>query len=1210
MKNEEFDLLDDLSEHANSPKKTKYTPNSLAQKASSKHRTIKSCIHKNDKNRNINKNNLKLDLTFENSKHKNTLNSSRKEKKDDKYTKYTPDYRNKPKISQTYKSESKRKSVNNGKNSPSKKNILRNSYQIGKNFALTSKKRFDLTTPDIIQENTNNKPKQETKLSTKQHNLQNTLNIKNNKGASVDSRKIKNNQKLKLSIRESKKKEGELNLSHSIKKERKDDDNISKKSFIKEKKHIFHEKKESELISKKSTIKDKKESELISKKSTIRSKKESELISKKSTLKDKKESELISKKSTLKEKKEDKKTNKSNTLKEIKEEKHYKKITSKEIKEEERQYKASTSRGKKDEKKNKKNNLKEKKYEEKTQKEKEEKNEKNHHVKEKKEKNVDINYKKSDQKEKSLDKNIKDPNMNKKDKDKDKNKIAKKMEEIKEIKIESKIKNLKNNEIKTNSQANSAIKKFNSNSSLSLSQKDNENLEDLEKEKSKKKPIKKIDLKQKNISNSSRETNNDNQNLTDINFENNNSSKNKKYISNMDNSCQRNNTTNYVNKKLNLKNKKEKSQMNMKSIKNDKNNNDEKKVKEKFDKNNDKNESNILIKNALITSDKIILEKSDNDNNTFNKLSNSNSKNQINSKNKKINSAQNLNQILKEKLSNKNINDKKDFKKSVRLSIVSEKSLFNPINLENIQAKNEEINNEEESKKQKSINDEQNKIIQMNQEKEKICKDEENHEKEKEKEEEKDKEKKEEKKEDIKEVKKEDKKEEKKEDKKEEKEKKKDKQQEKDQKSEKSIDISSDSNENSLSGKEEDSVLKKEDVQKILKELEKETKEAKESAIKEEVPQNNSADTVKQKKVVIKRKTIVIQKSCSSEIRDNSNKNSLNNKSIYNSINKGIRSKSEKAISEFSINEEKIVVDNFKSQASLSRAGKDETGNIKTNQDSYIVLTRVNNLKEYNIFGVLDGHGTEGHLVSQFVSQYIQREFQINPSLEKLKDIEKIYSTLSSNDFELIKNIFINADNSLKDQKIDSRASGTTCVLVIQVGEHIICANTGDSRAVLVFDEKNDENLNFIKVFPLSIDSKPEIPTEKERIIQSGGSVEKILNKYGQPTGPFRVWAKNKDYPGLAMSRSIGDFNGKSVGLIPDPEIIECNLSVYSKYIIICSDGVWEFLSNDDAMNIGKKYYLENNPRGFCKELIDNSVKFWEKEDVVIDDITVVTIFF
>lgn len=213
-----------------------------------------------------------------------------------------------------------------------------------------------------------------------------------------------------------------------------------------------------------------------------------------------------------------------------------------------------------------------------------------------------------------------------------------------------------------------------------------------------------------------------------------------------------------------------------------------------------------------------------------------------------------------------------------------------------------------------------------------------------------------------------------------------------------------------------------------------------------------------------------------------------------------------------------------------------------------------------------------------------------------MKDIEKIYSTLSSNDFELIKNIFINADNSLKDQKIDSRASGTTCVLVIQVGEHIICANTGDSRAVLVFDEKNDENLNFIKVFPLSIDSKPEIPTEKERIIQSGGSVEKILNKYGQPTGPFRVWAKNKDYPGLAMSRSIGDFNGKSVGLIPDPEIIECNLSVYSKYIIICSDGVWEFLSNDDAMNIGKNIIWKIILEDFVKNLLIILLNFGKRK--------------
>ena len=45
-------------------------------------------------------------------------------------------------------------------------------------------------------------------------------------------------------------------------------------------------------------------------------------------------------------------------------------------------------------------------------------------------------------------------------------------------------------------------------------------------------------------------------------------------------------------------------------------------------------------------------------------------------------------------------------------------------------------------------------------------------------------------------------------------------------------------------------------------------------------------------------------------------------------------------------------------------------------------------------------------------------------------------------------------------------------------------------------------------------------------------------------------------------------------------------------------------------MNIGKKFYLENNPRGFCKELISKSIQYWEKEDSAIDDITAVIVFF
>lgn len=40
----------------------------------------------------------------------------------------------------------------------------------------------------------------------------------------------------------------------------------------------------------------------------------------------------------------------------------------------------------------------------------------------------------------------------------------------------------------------------------------------------------------------------------------------------------------------------------------------------------------------------------------------------------------------------------------------------------------------------------------------------------------------------------------------------------------------------------------------------------------------------------------------------------------------------------------------------------------------------------------------------------------------------------------------------------------------------------------------------------------------------------------GEPIGPARVWLKDENIPGLAMSRSIGDNVASSVGVIPEPE--------------------------------------------------------------------------
>ena len=59
----------------------------------------------------------------------------------------------------------------------------------------------------------------------------------------------------------------------------------------------------------------------------------------------------------------------------------------------------------------------------------------------------------------------------------------------------------------------------------------------------------------------------------------------------------------------------------------------------------------------------------------------------------------------------------------------------------------------------------------------------------------------------------------------------------------------------------------------------------------------------------------------------------------------------------------------------MSQAGKDEQGKTKTNQDSYVMIDSIFNNPKINIFGVLDGHGSNGHLVSEYVKKAIIKYF-------------------------------------------------------------------------------------------------------------------------------------------------------------------------------------------------------------------------------------------
>ena len=69
----------------------------------------------------------------------------------------------------------------------------------------------------------------------------------------------------------------------------------------------------------------------------------------------------------------------------------------------------------------------------------------------------------------------------------------------------------------------------------------------------------------------------------------------------------------------------------------------------------------------------------------------------------------------------------------------------------------------------------------------------------------------------------------------------------------------------------------------------------------------------------------------------------------------------------------------------------------------------------------------------------------------------------------------------------------------------------------------------------ISRDQKPCQSDEASRIIKCGGRIDSFRDQNREPIGPLRVWLKNEDIPGLAMTRSFGDELASRVGVNAEP---------------------------------------------------------------------------
>lgn len=275
-----------------------------------------------------------------------------------------------------------------------------------------------------------------------------------------------------------------------------------------------------------------------------------------------------------------------------------------------------------------------------------------------------------------------------------------------------------------------------------------------------------------------------------------------------------------------------------------------------------------------------------------------------------------------------------------------------------------------------------------------------------------------------------------------------------------------------------------------------------------------------------------------------------------------------------------------------------------------------------------DGHGTEGHHISKYALEYIQKSFK------------KHFSAFKHDPKSLISTVLQKCDKKILTQ-LESSLSGTTIIITFISDGLVLTGSLGDSRAILghlhpvsdTFKPKINKYFRQIttsrtfKVFPLTVDQKPENKEEESRIRKSGGLVYRFTDAFGRNVGPHRVWQGNGNGPGLAMSRSLGDKLAKGCGVIALPIFAEKRLLLgKDQYIVLASDGVWDVMDNIEVINFVEKFkgvclnqanedYPANPNNSSISRLLCEEARYrWlglaQQERVSIDDISCIILDF
>lgn len=279
------------------------------------------------------------------------------------------------------------------------------------------------------------------------------------------------------------------------------------------------------------------------------------------------------------------------------------------------------------------------------------------------------------------------------------------------------------------------------------------------------------------------------------------------------------------------------------------------------------------------------------------------------------------------------------------------------------------------------------------------------------------------------------------------------------------------------------------------------------------------------------------------------------------------------------------------------------------NQDSTVVWEEFGGQEDMIFCGIFDGHGPWGHVIAKKVRNSVPPSLLCNwqETLAFTSLTSDLDYTNLPDHYDIWKQSYLKTyaaiDEELKHHPtIDSFCSGTTALTAVKQGENLMVANAGDSRAVLAVSDDDGKSLVAIQ---LSVDFKPSLPEEAERIRESKGRVSCLEDE----PGVYRVWRPNGQSPGLALSRALGDYCVKDFGLISVPHFSQTHITNRHQFLILATDGVWDVISNQEAVEIVS---ATREREKSAKRLVESAAQAWKynKRGIAKDDISAICLFF